>query len=644
MAEKMRIMIEQKKEEQRIIREELLSRADKAAIGDFPDIEAKIRASLIEEGEDSSDKAVLKCVREFLRKYAEDLATGDALRIGNGSKTRGRDLDEKFILETNAVLPPKGCAGSIFDDVWEASSSSDTSRSNAVAKAKTVIEDTWKANRTMFDPSWTGFGGLNGGDTRFNPIHDIGSKFLVARDHQLLNTLLDAPTEDQIQKMNFFQCSTLFFWNTAHALKNLLLTDSLSLEISLGSITSLCRSIQDDQSTSRPKKFHRIFLSNIPDYIGMISVFTEVMPLLHRPSDGLSTFLQTNVLLNTGIWQSMSHYTFAATGIPSRNDMLRLMGVLRLTGEDIFSEQNQWTWAQKSSKMMVHATRDELTTWLHRVLLSALLPPVRDPWGACNEQCPTNVATFMRLCAFSVEELGYPPHWVGGILDEIATACRTTGVLKSKADIPSESPVTYSGATKIQKIDIGAFRLDILTQFELWKALLGELMVGSETTPSTKSANNIKKYRLALGKNGKYLTVGMGLPYSESASYGSRGKHSSLNLGLVLSKEKNPDGYDGRGYDTPFDYPQSPQLGKGKIRTKAMSTEGKVDFQILSCIAFNCDLVNQRHSIDFMMCETDFEKYKEHYIHLFRTDSWNQVGSVKADDLLRLKHAVLMDI
>lgn len=113
----------------------------------------------------------------------------------------------------------------------------------------------------------------------------------------MLDNFVGDSTIQQVQDMDFFQCCTLWFWNVAHALINLRDADILRLELSIDPITHFCgqRAREEDSRGTSSGKFHRIFLSNIPDYIGFLSVVTEVAPLLHRPSKLPPTFIQCNV-------------------------------------------------------------------------------------------------------------------------------------------------------------------------------------------------------------------------------------------------------------------------------------------------------------------------------------------------------------
>ena len=625
--------LQEKRQQNRERKEEFLQEIEDMTIDDFPKEHLDFVRSTMPR---STDESVLLDALKFTLRNVIDETDDDALADAqDGKLSSGRRLDNRFIERVNAILPPAGCAGELYDRILSTDREEGAGLVDLLNQAEHSIKKEWKVNRTMHDPNWTKFREGKMDTNIFNPVADIGTEFLFARG-RVLSTFHYEPTIPQLQEMNFFECSTLFFWNVAHALTNLHGAGVLRLELSFGSLTHFCRGIQDDPSRPYPSKFHRMFLSNVPDYIGLLSIFTEVAPLLHRPSKLVPTFIQSNVLYNCGIWRSYSHYVYSATGIPSRSDELRLVGIRNLTLDSVWAHQNQWTWMQDDRPQ---ASREELALWLHRVLLMALLPPARDPHGAWNEQCPTNMATFLRVCTFCVETLGYPRHWVGEIIDDILTA-RKTGTLKTKAEVPTSSPVVYSGHSKFRNFDLRPFQNEIISQVRLWCTHYSDILI-PVTALSIMGNDRCYKYRLNLCKHAdsKYL----GIP-----GYGTGGVLMSMVLGFVLSKCDNPDG---SGVKASQMYPAKsfldfclydPSMGDGRIRSEALRN-GSMAPLIFSCVIFDCSVTDQKHAIEFYMDETTFTEYSNYFISPIRTDSWNQVGARSKKDQLRLCDAVVVE-
>uniref|UniRef100_A0A7S2ULC9 DUF4470 domain-containing protein n=1 Tax=Attheya septentrionalis TaxID=420275 RepID=A0A7S2ULC9_9STRA len=555
-----------------------------------------------------TDERLLDVLRNALRKRFQSIDVNDMAGTVNGSISNGRILDQAFLKRTKGILPPNGytAAGTLYDDIWENGPSDEA----LIDEAKKEVMESWVVNRTMFDPVWCDFWEGWVGRNEYNPVAQIVKSFLWVTGivESFTGDVVDC---EDVRDLDFFECTSLLFWNTAHAITRLVDTGSLTFELSISPITDYCRKIQEDRMRSRPSIFHRIFLSNVPDYIGMLSVFTEVMPVLHRPSKRVPTFVQASVLFNNGIWEDYEHYIFSATAIPNAKEIRKLLGVQHLTSNSVWIDQNQWTWSSKKA----HATRDELIRWLHRILIFALLPPLREPYNHVVEHCPTNFATFMRVCVFCVKSLGYPPHWIGTFLDEIAAAC-SSGYLKSTAMLPKTSPLRYDETGKLHKINIEAFRVEILTQLRLWTWHFGNELVPMSVLNAAQNVCGMYELKLRKG----YLEI-WGDPDKSS---GVGGKLSTMVLGFVLSKNKNADGIE---VHFARSMPPMPHMGPtGKIRDDAL-TPGTARCHILSCMIFKFDAKEKEHSIVFYMSESDHETFKMHYVLPIRTDRWDQIGS-----------------
>lgn len=155
---------------------------------------------------------------------------------------------------------------------------------------------------------------------------------------------------------------------------------SVRMEISIDSITESARSIYTStaERTKRglPVKFHRVFASNVPDYTGMLSLFTELLPIMERSTKECKTLIQHNCLMNNGIWKDMDHYMFSSTLVPNIRLLSDFIGVEYCTeGNSIWSDC-QWTWSGRDAKPK--PTLVQLSDWLHQVFLTSILPPRRN--------------------------------------------------------------------------------------------------------------------------------------------------------------------------------------------------------------------------------------------------------------------------
>ena len=114
---------------------------------------------------------------------------------------------------------------------------------------------------------------------------------------------------EKVRKSNSLAKNVVrYYWNVGKALNDL--SGKVSMEIALGSIVALGANREERQNDALPTNYHRISLSNIPDYTGMLSVFCTVAPLLAAKSSSITPSLRSNCLLNTGIWKSYDDYVF----------------------------------------------------------------------------------------------------------------------------------------------------------------------------------------------------------------------------------------------------------------------------------------------------------------------------------------------
>jgi len=119
--------------------------------------------------------------------------------------------------------------------------------------------------------------------------------------------VLSAETDEEKEKA--FESNSLawnvirYYWHVGRAVADML--GKTAIEIALGSIISF----------SIDQKYHRITLSNIPDYTGMQSVYITLAPVLSLKSKSITPFIQSNCLLNTGLWKSYDDYIFSTTAL-----------------------------------------------------------------------------------------------------------------------------------------------------------------------------------------------------------------------------------------------------------------------------------------------------------------------------------------
>ena len=226
--------------------------------------------------------------------------------------------------------------------------------------------------------------------------------------------------------------------------------------------------------------FDRIYLSNVPDYTSMLNAFLYFSPALRRggrngdDGDGEErpAVLEHELLLNTLLWSSLEQYVFSSTAL--RPSDYWLLGV-RLVSGDHMDRDGKPRWCACDSgecrERFRQAGRPSVDSWLHRLLLACVLPPLRDASGRLRESCPLSLSTVFR----AVERLklrGCPAHWLIDFLNSILA-----GRLRTAAVPPASSPLTLPesdpclGRASVI-VDLAFCKLEASTLAAVWDARL----------------------------------------------------------------------------------------------------------------------------------------------------------------------------
>jgi hypothetical protein len=222
------------------------------------------------------------------------------------------------------------------------------------------------------------------------------------------------------------------------------------------------------------------------------------------------------------------------------------------------------------------------------------------------EQCMPNTATFLRVCVFCIDILGYPCHWIGFVLDELLSTSSHLStqqqLLKTKAHIPGETLVVYCRkTTDYRGINISSFAIKIEQQIKLWCLQFGNILMPLEKIREPEDP--IYMYQLELGSN----TSNPG-----GVSY-------PMVLGFVLSRSKT-------SVEDTFQLIFQGSHIKGAIRKNAIE-KGSSKCHVFSCMTFDCNLADKgKSSVSFFISQQTFDRFKNHYVAIFRTDSWSRLG------------------
>lgn len=569
---------------------------------------------------------------EQMRKFLADMVMDQMMEGGPSASLYVSPMDKLFIEQTKCLIPQFGPSDEMKEElsffVLGENGSSKEEAIKAINKYKSHIREKWVTNPVQLDPFYWSFLNGNKAVDEFNPVQEFPQGFMTPEVISFMSEpppdILQAKTDEEQEKV--FNNNTLafnlirYYWHVGRAVSDL--SGKTTIEIALGSIISFGDTASDREGNGLPTKYHRITLSNIPDYTGMHSLFVKIAPLLSLKSKSVTPCIQSNCLLNTGLWKSFDDYIFSTSALGYKE----AEAVFRLKVAD--EEPSIWgtatVWEQDGDDDerigSLPLSHDELRAWLHRLFLSNILPPDRDTNSLIREERASNVNLFLLTLSHCVNHLGMPAHFISSILEDLLKK----KILVTKATLSNDSPAPYLGSKDVSKkrFVLSAFQTDLANQTAVFlqNNMLGFRLIDTSFLPTQKAS----LYELKLsGINSKYDA-------SWAYEYGS--VSSVMCLGFMLQKEKVSGEYgigtaasNGNNGFSMF-MMMSMMQGRGvpggqknpsKLRRDLLLSGDEIG-HVFSCMNWN--LVNQTAS--FWMCEDVFEKFRAYRFRLIRTDGW----------------------
>lgn len=178
-----------------------------------------------------------------------------------------------------------------------------------------------------------------------------------------------------------------------------------------------------------PQLYDRIHLSNIPDYIGgTLTTFLDALPVLHT---GNLFYVTANCLRNPPRFKSVAHFNNEYIALSSPAGLEKAFHVRMAPYNPDprhpapVAEYLKWHRYQQSKTLSDRMSRSDIETWLYRLFLAISIPARRQMQHESLIYSPTNLTIFVRLCCH-LRDVGYPAHWIGGVLASILSGEITT--------------------------------------------------------------------------------------------------------------------------------------------------------------------------------------------------------------------------
>ncbi|KAF7949019.1 hypothetical protein EAE96_008195 [Botrytis aclada] len=331
-----------------------------------------------------------------------------------------------------------------------------------------VMTDNWVFNPTQLDwGSYTAIGNQEPGVfLRFDPFN------LVAR----LWVELQEELPPKEEHPHLFEHVAPFFWEAANAIKAL--GDRFKAEMIRGDYIDVAERIQfglhrdptqsqalgtGDIGYPRPKDYpslyHRITLSNIPDYVGgHLTTFLHAMPLLARHS---TSRVGSVCLRNPPIFRNMNDFLSEYQLITSEKMLEQLTGPIDSV--------------PPAKQMKARISREDLKRWLHGLFFRLAVPKTSDHRYITDNNdmvySPLSLTILFRQVGH-LHCLGYPAHWLSEILVPLL---EDAGMLNTNVRPPSYVPLRPDHVDvkhPIKKLCIMPFVPELKTLATLFAPLL----------------------------------------------------------------------------------------------------------------------------------------------------------------------------
>jgi hypothetical protein len=380
---------------------------------------------------------------------------------------------------------------------------------------------------------------------------------------------------------SLFDWFSWYFYLASKALNNLTQNrNCLKFEAYVGDLNDVFSTLSVKAKSMRHEsssKFNRILLSNVPDYTCLIHVFIECIPMLKKIDH---SYVNCNVLLNTGLWKDYEHYVYAGSLMQSIEECKKLLNVNKIYG-DLFGEPH---WAHNSFNFKVSTKlRNQVINWLTRVLLAYGFPTKRDSRNPMRESYAANLTVFFRSIKYLIN-LGYPKHWFKIYLESIFS-----NNLITSARIPYESPNKFHAEKEVQKVDISKILMEVSVLAACYESILnlGHIKCG-------KSIESITQYKIKFS----YINTFGQLNYCNV-------------LGLVFEDQVNEE----CRYSSIFSL--------SDLRSEILNKKNKKQ-HLFSVVGF----CSNNKTAEFWMSEIDFDDMCKNkwYVTLIRTDSWDRLS------------------
>ncbi|KAI0357688.1 hypothetical protein OH77DRAFT_1421780 [Trametes cingulata] len=365
-------------------------------------------------------------VAERRRFVQENLATlvDEMHRAGRGGKLPL--YEEAWYKGTKVFLPPKELLGRHpgFEVAWRQIRARTGMTPGIYRKILSHIDTDWKPNITLFDLKCADPNVYSDADGYPDLRLDMFDTIAYMDQFNRRN----GPNAKEHRRTNqdMLAASTCgaFFEEVATAIKGL--GERLTVELICGGLSEELGKMQYRADVTRPasfpRKYTRMWLSNVPDYThGTQNVIIYAVPALQDHPQAAVAF---NSLLNTMAWGNDDEF-FHTYSLLLPQEVPRYLGCRVISSRAVMDVCV--VGAQPVPRPLSElATREELTTYLTRVLFNTFIPG-HTRLRPHNVRAPHNLVAFFSLLLY-LHRVGYPAHWLSEFMARVLSGSMVSDI------------------------------------------------------------------------------------------------------------------------------------------------------------------------------------------------------------------------
>ncbi|TFK84369.1 hypothetical protein K466DRAFT_527474 [Polyporus arcularius HHB13444] len=375
------------------------------------------KGGFLNEGQDP------QYVREYIRDHIDEFVD-TIYKSYRGGKVPL--FEENWYRLFKVFLPPaelrKRHFG--FDAAWKEILDGREVNPGLQQKAMAHIESKWKPNITLFDLKCAD--PMVYADADGYPDFKMDMFTTIASLDQFNRR--NGPDAQQRIRSNpnmlaWNTCNT-FFEEAAIALEAL--GSCLMIELICGGLSEELAKMRYKGDLTRPeefpRKYTRMWLSNVPDYThGPMNMIFFVLPNLQEDSQAA---MACNSMYNIGAWANDEEFIHTYT-------LLLPEEIPRYLACNVIDCRPVFDVLVLGAKPLPRplselATREELLTWLTRVLFNTFIPG-HSKFRPSHVRLPHNLVAFFGIVMY-LHRIGYPGHWLSEFLAKVLSGSMVSDV------------------------------------------------------------------------------------------------------------------------------------------------------------------------------------------------------------------------